>query len=258
MQGVSLCPAFEGKTLDRKEPIFWEHEGNRAVRDGKWKLVAKDNQPWELYDMETDRTEMNDLAAKYPEKVKEMADQWDAWAARSDVLPLGTWKKEPDPRTQKRVYKLKQGDEIPREKGPVVSERDVLITAEILEFVPDGVIIAQGGLLHGYTLYLSNGYINFAIRRDGELTTIAAKEPLPPGPTVIVAKIEKEGSIRILLDGQELALSETGGPLLITPIDQLSVGQDSGDPVGNYTGPFAFKGKLGSITVDTRPDKKMK
>ena len=61
MEGVSLRPAFEGQPLDRKQPIFWEHEGNKAVRDGRWKLVQKWRGPWELYDMEADRTELHDL-----------------------------------------------------------------------------------------------------------------------------------------------------------------------------------------------------
>lgn len=91
MEGVSLQPAFGGHSLKRKEPIFWEHEGNRAVRDGKWKLVAKENQPWELYNMEKDRPEMHNLAEKNRKRVEEMAAQWDAWAARANVLPLGAW-----------------------------------------------------------------------------------------------------------------------------------------------------------------------
>ena len=62
MEGVSLRPAFEGKPLNRKLPIFWEHEGNKAVRDGKWKLVQKWKLPWELYDMEADRTELHNGA----------------------------------------------------------------------------------------------------------------------------------------------------------------------------------------------------
>lgn len=95
MQGVSLLPALKGKSVKRPQPIFWEHEANRAVRDGRWKLVAKENQPWELYDMEKDRSELNDLAAKNPGKVKELSDKWDAWAARADVLPLGGWREAP-------------------------------------------------------------------------------------------------------------------------------------------------------------------
>ncbi len=92
LEGVSLRPVLAGKQLKRPQPIFWEHEGNRAVRAGQWKLVAKENQPWELYDIEADRTEMNDLAAKHPDKVKDLATQWDAWAKRANVLPLGTWR----------------------------------------------------------------------------------------------------------------------------------------------------------------------
>jgi arylsulfatase len=92
MEGVSLLPALKGRSLNRKQPIFWEHEGNRAIRDGKWKLVAKENQPWELYNMEADRTEMHDLAAKYPKRVQRMSANWEAWAARANVLPLGTWR----------------------------------------------------------------------------------------------------------------------------------------------------------------------
>ncbi|MBI5773609.1 MAG: sulfatase-like hydrolase/transferase, partial [Verrucomicrobia bacterium] len=87
MEGVSLAPAFTGKNLNRPQPIFWEHEGNRAVRDGKWKLVSKHPGGWELYDMEADRTEMNNLAAKEPGRVKQMSAQWDAWAKRAGVMP---------------------------------------------------------------------------------------------------------------------------------------------------------------------------
>lgn len=86
--GVSLVPAFADKPLQR-EAIYWEHESNRAVRQGKWKLVAKGMQgPWELYDMEADRTELHDLAREHPERTKELAALWRRWAERSQVLPL--------------------------------------------------------------------------------------------------------------------------------------------------------------------------
>jgi arylsulfatase A-like enzyme len=94
MEGVSLAPVFKGDPLPRVNPMFWEHESNRAVRDGNWKLVAKADEPWELYDMEQDRTEMHDLAAQNPAKVKDLAAKWDAWAARANVLPLGGWKEK--------------------------------------------------------------------------------------------------------------------------------------------------------------------
>lgn len=87
MEGVSLAPAFEGKALARTQPIFWEHEGNRAIRDGEWKLVSMHPKAWELYHIPPDRTEMHDLAAAQPDRVKAMASQWDAWAKRVGVKP---------------------------------------------------------------------------------------------------------------------------------------------------------------------------
>jgi arylsulfatase len=87
LEGESLLPLFQGRKHERTTPIFWEHEGNRAVRLGKWKLVARHRQPWELYDVELDRTELKNLAAANAEKVNEMSALYDAWAKRCDVVP---------------------------------------------------------------------------------------------------------------------------------------------------------------------------
>ncbi|MCA9069857.1 MAG: sulfatase-like hydrolase/transferase, partial [Planctomycetaceae bacterium] len=105
MEGVSLTSAFKGQSLNRPVPIFWEHEGNRAVRDGEWKLVAKENKPWELYNMTTDRTELHDLSQKDPERVEQMSKQWDAYAKRAAVLPLGAWRGKPKPKKDANTKK---------------------------------------------------------------------------------------------------------------------------------------------------------
>ena len=87
MEGRSLVPAFDNQPL-RREALFWEHEGNAAVRVGDWKLVRMGRTgPWELYDLKADRTEQHDLAAAQPERVKELAAKWDAWAERAQVKP---------------------------------------------------------------------------------------------------------------------------------------------------------------------------
>ncbi len=85
-EGISLAPTFEGKAL-RERPIFWEHEGNRAVRLGHWKLVSKHPGRWELYDMKNDRTEMHDLAAEQPGKVRQLEALYERWAQRAGVQP---------------------------------------------------------------------------------------------------------------------------------------------------------------------------
>jgi len=87
LEGRSLVPAFDGKPVER-EAIYWEHEGNAAVRAGDWKLVRLGRKgAWELYDLKADRTELTDLAAAEPGRLRQLAALWDAWAARCQVVP---------------------------------------------------------------------------------------------------------------------------------------------------------------------------
>ncbi len=103
-EGLSLIPALNGRELDR-EFLFWEHEGNRAIRMGNWKLVSKaetpmkftpeDENAWELYDLESDPSETVDLAVKYPERVKKMAAKWEQEAIRIKAKPW-PWDNQPE------------------------------------------------------------------------------------------------------------------------------------------------------------------
>ena len=86
LEGKSLLPAFDNKPVER-EALYWEHEGNRAICKGKWKLVSKHPGEWELYDLEADRTELNNLAQKYPQKVEQLKAMYESWAARCGVKP---------------------------------------------------------------------------------------------------------------------------------------------------------------------------
>jgi arylsulfatase len=87
MEGKSLVPAFKNDPISR-DALFWEHEGNAAIRVGDLKLVRQGRTgPWELYNLKSDRTEIHNLAADQPEKAQELANQWNTWAERAKVIP---------------------------------------------------------------------------------------------------------------------------------------------------------------------------
>lgn len=96
VEGTSLTPHFSGQD-NKRTPIFWEHEANIAMRDGDWKLVAKtpeneefDPNSLELYNINEDPTELNNLADIYPGKVDSMYAAWDIWANKVGVFPMDT------------------------------------------------------------------------------------------------------------------------------------------------------------------------
>lgn len=91
--GVSLLSAFKGSSFPERM-LYWEHQANRAIRVGNWKLVSmsSEDEPylgrWELYHLNDDKTELKDLSSRYPEKVREMEQLWMKWANENKVFPL--------------------------------------------------------------------------------------------------------------------------------------------------------------------------
>jgi hypothetical protein len=267
MEGRSLVPAFRNEPIQR-EALYWEHEGNRAVRVGSWKLVAR--RPagaWELYDVEADRAEMRDLASEQPERVKTMTAQWEAWARRAHVLPwiwrpsygqvasreqadreVPEWDEEAAP--AQKTFRLDAGEELSRDDAPRIAGRAFTVTADITELGRDGVIVAQGGSSHGFALYLKEGKLTFAIRRGGKLGQIVATAPLPTAPLKVSAKLAKDGTVTLAANGQALGSEKLAGPLTRMPQDGLQVGQDANGAVGEYGAPFPFSGKVRGVTLE--------
>ncbi len=89
VEGSSLVPLLSGKPVERSQPLCWEHEGNQAIREGAWKLVRAHGQPWELYNLAEDRTELNNLAANEATRVADMKAKYEAWMKRVNALPWG-------------------------------------------------------------------------------------------------------------------------------------------------------------------------
>lgn len=258
VEGTSLAPAFSGEALNRGKPVFWEHEGNRAVRDGKWKLVAKGvNGPWELYDMEQDRTEMNDLTASHPDIATKMAAQYETWANERGVVPFGSWKNGNDKSKRKTKgskkvsFDLKPGDILAGDNSPSVANRAFEVTADVSKLPATGVIAVQGGSSSGWSLYLdNNGRVNFTTRSGGKTFTGSAK--LPDAESLTLQARLLKNKVILRADNQKLAAQDGAEFIRSHPIDPLEVGIDSAGLVGSYSADNAFSGEIRSVLVELK------
>jgi arylsulfatase A-like enzyme len=256
LEGVSLRPAFEGKPLERSRPIFWEHEGNRAVLDGQWKLVALADQPWRLYDVIADRTELKDLAGAQPERVKALAAKWDEYAARANVLPLGGWRGAADQKGGKKNallskethFTLKMGDHLDRARAPAIAGRSFTITARFNAQAAQGVVVAQGGTARGYTLFLQDRKLVFLVRTAGQTSNVSTREPVT-GAHTAVARLAPDGALTLALDGQPAVTGKAPALIESMPADGLEVGSDQAGLVGPYPADNQFRGTIASVGI---------
>ena len=85
LDGISIVPTFSGKKLIRTNPLFFQYGSWQAIRENQWKLVQRKQEPWQLYDLDQDRTETRDLAGESSERVKNMKKSWDGWASEVGV-----------------------------------------------------------------------------------------------------------------------------------------------------------------------------
>jgi len=245
LDGISLRPAFTGAPLERGEAIFAEHETNGSIREGDWKLVGESvampdgtqAKQWELYDLAADRTELKNLAAAKPEKVKALAAKWEAWATRVGVYPRAEG--QPPVRDAKSA---KAAAPEPVADPPQVSGRPFTVTATMRNPKPHGVVLAHGGNQFGYALHFKDGRPVFAVRLAGKLTELAAESPVS-GKVTIIAELNAESMI-LSVDGTEVARVASPGLFPKQPVKGMYIGQDIPDAVGSYETPNQFNGKI--------------
>jgi len=252
VEGISLTPAFKGESLQRGKAIYFEHEGNRAVRDGEWKIVSKGvNSPWELYNIPADRTEMNNLAAKHPDRVQAMTAQYETWAKERGVVPFGSWnKKKTTKASPKKEFDLKTGDTFTRETSPDIANRAFTVTAQLEKLPAQGVIAAQGGSSFGWTFFIKEGQLHFTVRNSGEPFTVSAAIPTDAKGN-FQARVTRKALI-LHADKKRIGVKK-GSPLITShPLDSLEIGQDTGGIVGDYDQDFALNVALNSLTISLK------
>lgn len=246
MEGISLLPTFRGHKI-RRDALYWEHEGNRAVRRGNFKLVAKDKQKWELYNIANDRSEQFDLASSQPHLVAELERLWDAYARRADVLPLTPYRSEEHKFDKtKLTFSFKQYDNLSRYEAPYVVERGLFFEAKLSDIQP-GVIVAQGGTTHGWGLYVQAGKLIFAMTHEGLRHQVKSSPVSGPGRVILI--LSKDGSVAVRWNGQEVARGKVPKLLAEQPLDGLQIGKDLDGCVGEYRSPHTFPAKIDAVSL---------
>jgi arylsulfatase A-like enzyme len=274
LDGVNLLPYLKGeKTEAPHDALYWRFGQQIAVRKGDWKLVksaadgntragagAASTEGAKLYNLANDIGEKNDLAANHPEKVKELSDAWNAWNATlvdPKWTPGGNNRRNANRRggevtsNASQAGPWKSGDELSAQDSPDIAGKGFTITADIEGEAHDGVIVAQGGNSRGYALHVAEGKLVFSARNGGDLSSIVATEALPAGAHKVEAAIDASGQVKLTVDGKQVGEGKLARLIDRRPGQGLTVGNDGGAAVGEYTAPHAFKGKVANVTVKT-------
>ena len=279
MEGKSMVRSFDSRSVESRM-LFWEHEGNRAVRDGDWKLVGSRNGPWELYKVSDDRTEMNNLATEHPKQFASLKSEWDGWADRVGVLKpaefdaarrafrerqrkskhpttaiqIDEWKFKFDNHGVKKkggawLFDGKNRFDLPREGAPKMGgKRTIRISGRFQTSIQNGVIWAHGGDRTGIALYLKNGELTFAQTVDWKRRVVGSK-PLDDGEHEFEVTRLADGRMVLQVDGSKFS---TGPDSRMPgePGDSIQIGADMIKPVGDYQVPNQFKGRIWDLRIE--------
>jgi hypothetical protein len=138
------------------------------------------------------------------------------------------------------------------DKAPPIVDRALTITATFDTQDQNGVIVAQGGLAHGYALYVQDGELLFALRRLNVLTTVPGGK-ISAGRHTATAVLTKTGEITLGMDGKTTATGRAAGVITLQPVDGLDIGADRGAPVGPYQIPNEFGGAIEIVSLKIMP-----
>jgi len=293
IHGVSMLYSFnDAKAAERHETQYFEMFGNRGIYHKGWTAVTRHKTPWllvgektpawdddvwELYDTNKDWTQANNLAKQMPEKLHELQRLWLMEAMRYNVLPLDDdLAKKMNPDLAGRPVLIKGKTQLLFGGMGRLSENCVLniknkshsITAQIV--VPQqgaqGVIIAQGANIGGWSVYENKGKLKYCYNLGGvQRFYIEAANALTPGEHQVRVEfayagggLAKGGKVTLYTDGKKVGEGEVGMtlPMVYSADDGLDVGEDSGAPVSEDYGATgnAFNGQIKGVQLAIAED----
>ena len=147
-------------------------------------------------------------------------------------------------------FTFNQNDDVAPIAAPQFVSRGIHITATISEPMGDGVIVAQGGSVVGFSLYVKDNHLCFATRRDRKATIIRDTENVPSGPVAITADMSLKGDMTLTVNGKSVATGSSPGAIAQQPGEGLQVGRDKGGAVGDYRSPFIYRGKIEKVSIE--------
>jgi arylsulfatase A-like enzyme len=288
IEGVSMLYSFnDAKAGERHETQYFEMFGNRGIYHKGWTAVTRHKTPWiligektpafdddvwELYDTNVDWSQANDLANQMLDKLHELQRLWLMEAIRYDVLPLDDdLGKRMNPDTAGRPVLIKGNTQLLFGGMGRLSENSVLsvknkshaVTAEIE--VPksgaEGVIIAQGGNIGGWSLYAKGGKLKYCYNLLGvQYFYVEAASPLSAGPHQVRMEfayagggLGKGGTVSLYVDGKQVGQGAVGATaaMIFSADDGCDVGEDTGSPVSEDYGPRgnAFTGRVKGVQI---------
>jgi len=292
IEGVSFAYAFDdANAKGRRTTQYFEMGTNRGIYHDGWMASAisaapwtavreevdPDKQKWELYNIDQDFSQADDLAAANPQKLRELQDVWWAEAAKHNVLPMD-WRVaerfnaelagRPSLAGNAKTLTYYAGQVgLPPEASPRVLNKSWTLTAdlEVPKSGAEGMIATHGGIVGGYGLYLRKGRPVFVYNYLSlERTMVEGKEPLPAGKAQLKVDFAYQGGAKELGKAALVTLSVNGKqvaqgklsrtiPATIGIGEGFDVGEDVGSPVDfTYKPPFKFTGTIDKVTVELK------
>ncbi|MFZ5670390.1 MAG: arylsulfatase [Pseudomonadota bacterium] len=282
VQGVAQAPlegtSFKASLFDAAAPAkagpqIFEMFGHRGLWKDGWKAVAYhppgrpfDADVWELYHLDADFSEANDLAATHPERLEELIEAWWTAAEAGKVLPLddrfGPRFAENAIRFHgaRRRFVFHRGmGHVPTDVAPDVRSRSYRIEADCrIAGEDEGVLIAHGDATCGYSLFVRGGRLVHDMNVGGAHAVVVSDRLIEPGRRtlgVAVRPVDGQRRIVLLIDGAHAGeISTPLGFFNFISWSGLDIGFDRGSPVGDYAAPFRFTGLLKTVTVTMDDD----